>query len=144
MVVPDFRSKTVYLDAAPIIYYIEEHPAYLPKLDPIFWQIGQGQVKFVTSVISLQEVLVGPFKHGLHDLAHVYSEIFYRSEGVVVLSVDNGWCELITLHGGLVRSNVFLPFQLLFPPFKYQLNSRHQFLASARQRILYTRWYFVK
>lgn len=53
---PDFRSKTVYLDAAPIIiYYIEEHPAYLPKLDPVFWQSGQGQIRFVTSVISLLE-----------------------------------------------------------------------------------------
>lgn len=75
MVAPDFRSKTVYLDAAPLIYYIEEHPTYLPKLDPIFWQSGQGQIRVVTSVISLLEVLVGPFKHGLRDLAHVYREI---------------------------------------------------------------------
>lgn len=42
-----------------------------------------------SSVISLLEVLVGPFKHGLRDLAHVYREIFDKSEGLTVQGIDN-------------------------------------------------------
>lgn len=89
MVAQDFNAKVVYLDAAPLIYYIEEHPDYLPKLDPLFWENGQGHVAFVTSSISLLEVLVGPVKHGLHELVYIYQQIFKTSAGLSVHKVDN-------------------------------------------------------
>jgi hypothetical protein len=34
--VEDLHGKTVGLDTAPLIFYIEDHPAYANLLDPFF------------------------------------------------------------------------------------------------------------
>lgn len=51
------RGSTVALDAAPLIYFIEEHPAYLPKIRPFFEAAERGEFRIVTSFITLLEVL---------------------------------------------------------------------------------------
>lgn len=37
------RGSTVALDTAPLIYFIEEHPAYLPKIRPFFESAERGE-----------------------------------------------------------------------------------------------------
>ena len=34
--VDDWHGQLVGLDTAPLIYYLEEHPTYLPLVDPFF------------------------------------------------------------------------------------------------------------
>lgn len=36
MVIQDFAGKIVFLDTAPLIYFIENHSVYKPVLAPIF------------------------------------------------------------------------------------------------------------
>jgi len=52
------RGTIVGLDTAPLIYFIEENPSYLPRVRPFFEAIDRGDIQVVTSVLTLTEVLV--------------------------------------------------------------------------------------
>lgn len=70
--IDDLRGQVVSLDTAPLIYYIEEHPRYLPLLDPFFDAIGQRELRVVTSTVTLLEVLVQPLRQGNLRLVERY------------------------------------------------------------------------
>ena len=61
-------GKLVAFDSAPLIYYIEEHPDYLPLADQLFGAIDSGLARGMTSVLTLQEVLVKPLREKQPDL----------------------------------------------------------------------------
>jgi predicted nucleic acid-binding protein len=81
-------GQTVGLDTAPLIYFIERHPLYLPLVEPFFEAVERGAVRVVTSTLTLTEVLVHPYRHGDHDLARQYAEILLRARNVSTFPVS--------------------------------------------------------
>lgn len=59
------RGLTIGLDAALLIYFVERNPTYVNSVTPFFEALASGQIRVITSVINLLEVLVHPFRH--HD-----------------------------------------------------------------------------
>lgn len=51
--IEDLGRGPVGLDTAVFIYFIEEHPRFLPLLDPIFSGVDAGQWEAVTSGVTL-------------------------------------------------------------------------------------------
>src|SRR5207248_4239340 len=45
----------LFLDSAPVIYYVEENPSYLSLVDVIFDGISDGSPTAVTSPVTLAE-----------------------------------------------------------------------------------------
>ena len=43
----------IYFDAAPLVYYVEENPAYVKQMDTIIEQIERAEVDAFSSVILL-------------------------------------------------------------------------------------------
>lgn len=86
--VEDLDGKTVGLDTAPLVYYIEEHPDLGPRLDPFFEAVASGRVRIVTSVVTLLEVLVLPLRQKDDALAAKYNDILLSSEHVATFSVS--------------------------------------------------------
>lgn len=82
------RYKTVGLDTAPLIYYIEENPAYLPVVQPFFESLDRGEFQVVTSTITLLEVLVHPIRRNNPHLARQYRNILLNAEGLDTLHLD--------------------------------------------------------
>ena len=68
-------GRLLAFDTSPLIYYIEQHPLYLPVADDLFDSIQQGNTRAVTSVLTLLEVLVHPLRRGLIDLVALPSDI---------------------------------------------------------------------
>lgn len=87
MVVEDFSSKTVFLDTAPLIYFIEGHSKYQEVLVRIFALNDEGRFEFLTSCILLLEVLVKPLREGKQFLAQQYRDILTKSKGIEMLDV---------------------------------------------------------
>jgi predicted nucleic acid-binding protein len=81
-------SGPVALDTACFIYFIEEHPRYLPKVEPIFAAVAAGRMHAVTSALTLLEVLVVPYRAGDHGLAGRYEQLLTRSRGLRVVDLD--------------------------------------------------------
>lgn len=65
-------SGPVALDTAVFIYFVEEHPQFMPMVEPLFEAIDRGQIAAVTSSVTLLEVLVVPLRRGDTALAGQY------------------------------------------------------------------------
>ena len=74
-------GKLLAFDTSPLIYYIEQHPLYLPITDDLFDSIHQGNTRAITSVLTLLEVLVQPLRSGRLDLAQRVSSDIDRIGG---------------------------------------------------------------
>ena len=78
----DLGRSPVGVDTAIFIYFIEEHPKYLPLLRPLFEEVDEGRRELVTSAVTLLEVLVVPYRSGNAALAEQYESVLTRSRGV--------------------------------------------------------------
>lgn len=81
-------TGSVALDTAIFIYYIEEHRDYLPLVEPLFAEIDAGTREAVTSVLTLLEVLVVPYRAGDLALATRYEALLSRSRGLHLVELD--------------------------------------------------------
>ncbi|KLU63350.1 PIN domain protein [Peptococcaceae bacterium CEB3] len=88
------KGLKLFVDTAPIIYFIEEHPVYIDEVSDIFNKTAEGTVQVVTSVITLIEVLAKPYKLGQNDIVDVYKDFFSNSKGFSVMSIDTSVAEL--------------------------------------------------
>lgn len=80
----DLRSKTVGLDTAPLIYFIEENPTYLEAAKLFFEAMDRGDFTVVTSTVTLLEVLVHPLRNNNAALAAEYRDILLNSKLMTV------------------------------------------------------------
>jgi len=63
-------NSKIFIDTVQLIYYIEEHPDYIAYLNLIFENIKKYENIISTSIITLLEVLVLPFKNNNIQLAN--------------------------------------------------------------------------
>ncbi len=94
MVIQDFSSKVVFLDTAPLIYFIEGHSEYQDLLTKLFDSNDKGGFSFITSSITLLEVLVKPFREGKNDIAEQYRNILTKAPGIEVFDVTSATSEI--------------------------------------------------
>ena len=73
------HGKTVGLDTAPLIYFIEKHPEFHPRVRPFFQAMERGDFEVVTSTITITEVLVHPIRQGNTTLAETYRDILQNA-----------------------------------------------------------------
>jgi predicted nucleic acid-binding protein len=76
----DLRGKTIGLDTAPLIYFIEENPTYLDAVKLFFEAMDRGDFTVVTSTVTLLEVLVHPLRSNNTALAAEYRDILLNSK----------------------------------------------------------------
>ena len=87
------RGSVVGLDTAPLIYFIEESPAYLVSLRAFFGAVDQGEFRVTTSILTLTEVLVHPLRQGNHRLAEEYRRILLHANYIDTLPVSEDIAE---------------------------------------------------
>lgn len=76
------------VDTSIFIYFIEEHPQFLPLLEPLFKEVDHGHKELVTSALTLMEVLVVPYRSGDQLLAERYEALLTRSRGVQIADIS--------------------------------------------------------
>ena len=84
----DLGRGPVGVDTAIFIYFIEEHPTFLPLVESLFREADDGHRELVTSALTLLEVLVVPYRSGDHLLAGRYEAILTRSRGIKVADIS--------------------------------------------------------
>lgn len=83
------KGKTVFLDTAPLIYFIEKNSRYHELMKPVISLIDAQDAQGVTSTITLLEVLVHPLRDGNKKLAGRYKEILLSSNGLLTYEVSH-------------------------------------------------------
>ena len=83
----DLGQGKIGVDTAIFVYLIDEHPRFLPLVQPLFDAVAEGARELVTSASTLLEVLVVPYRAGNADLALRYESILTNSRGITVLDI---------------------------------------------------------
>ena len=83
--VEDLYGSVVYLDTAPFILSIEDHPIYAGMLDAFFEAVENRKIFVVTSIVTLLEVLVHPIRDNNVELAQQYQTVLFKSIGFSVV-----------------------------------------------------------
>jgi predicted nucleic acid-binding protein len=89
-----FDNKAIYLDTAPLIYYLEENPSYTSFLKKLFKKNENGDFTFYTSTITLTEVLTLPFRLDNKKLIKQYEHFLLGSSTLNLISVNEGIAKL--------------------------------------------------
>lgn len=82
------RVQRLYIETAPFIYYIEEHPAYITQMDAIMEVVESKPIEVFSSVITLTEVLYQPVKMGNRKLEQEYRDILVNSGSYRLIPVN--------------------------------------------------------
>jgi len=82
------KNKKVFLDTAPLIYYIEENSQYSTILNKLFLENRNGVFQFQTSVITLLEVLVLPMRMNEIQLVEQYQNILCNTSTIDIFDLN--------------------------------------------------------
>ena len=85
----DLGPGDVGVDTVSFIYFIEEHPKFLPMILPLFLEADEGKKSLVTSALTLMEVLVVPYRAGNRALAQRYKALLTRGRGIRLIDLSH-------------------------------------------------------
>jgi predicted nucleic acid-binding protein len=77
----------LFLDTAPIIYFVEKNPYYFDRVQPAFAQIDAGKLTAVTSPVTLAECLVAPVRLGLVSLQQDFADLMLSGANTLFVPI---------------------------------------------------------
>jgi predicted nucleic acid-binding protein len=95
MTLPDVLDQinTIFVDTAPIIYYIEAHPQFGTLAKEIVDSFQSEKLSAFSSVITLAEVLPKPFEAGDEKLARKFVEFLKYGKNLGLIEISAGIAE---------------------------------------------------
>jgi predicted nucleic acid-binding protein len=81
--------RRIFLDTAPVIYYVEKNTGYLGLVEDVFNRIDEGLLTAVTSPITLAECLIHPYRLGLTQLQIDFYELIVNAGNTLFTPIDN-------------------------------------------------------
>lgn len=91
------KGKTLFLDTAPFIYFIEKNSRYHDLVKPVISLLDARHVQGITSTITLLEVLVHPLRDGNRKLADKYKAILLSSDSLLTCEISHEISERASL-----------------------------------------------
>ncbi len=88
------RITMLAFDTAPVISFIERHPAYLAIMREVFRRVAARQLSGYTSVITLTEVPTIPRRAGDVAVVQTYRELLVHGRDIVLVSIDPATADL--------------------------------------------------
>lgn len=84
------RISSIFLDTAPIIYYIEAHPDFGPLAREVVTAFQSGNLTAYSSVITLTEVLPKPIESGDDKLARKFADFLKHGKHLSMIEISEG------------------------------------------------------
>ncbi|MFH1561795.1 MAG: PIN domain-containing protein [Nitrospirota bacterium] len=82
------KINTIFVDTAPIIYYIEAHPLFGSLAKQVVETFESGILRAFSSVITLTEVLPKPIELGKEGLANRFAEFLRRGKNLTLVEIS--------------------------------------------------------
>jgi predicted nucleic acid-binding protein len=87
--------KRLFLDTAPVVYFVEQNPEFIDRVEPIFARLDLDIIG-VVSAVTLAECLVFPIKRGLTDLEQAFEDVV-NSDLVEFIATDREIAKLTAI-----------------------------------------------
>ena len=84
--------KRVFVDTAPIIYYLENSPLYSEVIKRFFTMCIEKNIQVVTSAITVEEYLVYPYSSGKMDFVDNFKR-FLNYMNVEIIDINSDIAE---------------------------------------------------
>jgi predicted nucleic acid-binding protein len=95
------QVNKIFLDTAPIIYFVEKNPNFFSKVEPIFINFDNGNLFGVVSPVTLAECLVLPQRFQKPDLIQLFLDLLVNSSNIDFLEID----EKTSITAANIRAN---------------------------------------
>lgn len=82
------KGKSLFIDTAPIIYYIEAHSQFGPLVKILIETIQNEKLLAFTSVLTITEVLPKPIQLGKTDLATMFCDFLKRGKHLCLVDIN--------------------------------------------------------
>ncbi len=82
------RINTIFIDTAPVIYFIEAHPQFGPLAKEVVTLFQSGNLNAFSSVITLTEVLPKPIESGDEKLARRFAEFLKHGKNLNMIEIS--------------------------------------------------------
>ena len=79
----------IFLDTAPVVYYVEGNAAYFQRIAPIFQAFDADKLTAITSPITLAECLVMPLRQAQPQLTSDFAELIVNGVGVTCVPISS-------------------------------------------------------
>jgi len=79
---------SLFIDTAPVIYYIEAHPQFGPLAKTVVDAFQSGNLNAYSSVITLTEVLPKPTERGDERLAKRFAEFLKHGRNLIMIEIS--------------------------------------------------------
>lgn len=79
---------SMFIDTAPIIYYIEAHPQFGPIMKDVLRSVQTGKLHAFSSVVTITEVLPKPVEAGDAKLADRFLEFLRFGKNIGLLEIS--------------------------------------------------------
>ncbi|MCM1192127.1 MAG: PIN domain-containing protein [Acetatifactor muris] len=90
--------KKVFIDTAPLIYYLENNALYKDSIKNFFTRCFEKNIRIVTSAITVEEYLVFPYGSGKTELVDNFKR-FIEYMNIKVIDIDSDIAE----YGAKIR-----------------------------------------
>jgi predicted nucleic acid-binding protein len=87
------RINSIFIDTAPVIYFIEAHPEFGPLAKEVVNTFQTGNTAAYSSVLTLTEVLPKPIESGNEKLARKFSEFLKHGKHLTMLEISESIAE---------------------------------------------------
>ncbi len=81
------QIKTIFLDTAPVIYFIEAHRQFGPLVRQVVELMNENRIQAFTSVLTLSEVLPKPVETGNDELAEKFKTYLKNGPNLTLLPI---------------------------------------------------------
>ncbi|MBD0263786.1 MAG: PIN domain-containing protein [Tolypothrix sp. T3-bin4] len=98
----------LFLDTAPVIYFVEQYPQYFSLVREVFEQLRNTPLMGVISPITLAECLVQPYRLEQTELQQDFIELMTDNNNIEFVPIDD---ETIAINAAEIRAryNLQLP-----------------------------------
>lgn len=94
------KVNSLFIDTAPIIYYVEAHPLFGSLTKEVVSAFQSGNLCAYSSVLTITEVLPKPIERGDEKLARKFAEFLKHGKGLTVVEISEEVAEVAgTLRG---------------------------------------------
>ena len=90
--------KRVFVDTAPIIYFLENSSLYMKAMGNFFVKCKKEHIQIVTSTLTIEEYLVSPYSSGKMEYVDNFKK-FIEYMNIEVVDIDS----VITEQGAKIR-----------------------------------------
>lgn len=88
------KRKVIYLDTNIFIYHLEDKSPYSELTHIIFEMLESGKIRAHTSVLTIAEINVGPYKNGRADLSFSHIALLEQMKHLSIHPIDTSIADL--------------------------------------------------